>query len=356
MNRARAILMVATWLVVSAVASADIIKKTDGRQASGDLVAMSKLEVTIQVGDTKATVPVNEIESIRYSGEPSLLTPARTAVNLGRNEEAVEAMGNIDLTTVQRPEIKQDIQFYTALAKARIALAAADDEGIREAGTLMIGFVGNGSDNYHYLEACEVVGDLLVAFREHAKAQQYYHQLEQAPWPDYKMRAAVAVGRALLAERRSLSADGETEEAKKKLDGALASFENALAIQAEGPSAGRQRLAATLGKARCLAEAGQADEAVELVLDVIAKANPEEVQLHAQAYNTLGLAHLKAGRTKDALMAFLHVDILYFTSPSEHIEALENLIPLWKQVQKPQRADEAAKILSDRYKRSPRSE
>jgi tetratricopeptide (TPR) repeat protein len=221
----------------------------------------------------------------------------------------------------------------------------------------MIGFVGEGSNNYHYLEACEVVGDLLVAIRQHAKAQEYYQQLAQAPWPDYKMRAAVAVGRALLAEGRSLSADGETEEAKKKLDGALKSFEDALAVEAQGPSAGRQRLAATLGKARCLAEAGQADEAVKLVVDVIAKAtNPEEVQLHAQAYNTLGLAHREAGRTKDALMAFLHVDILYFASPSEHIEALENLIPLWKQVRKPQRADEAAKILSDRYKRSPRSE
>ena len=114
--------------------------------------------------------------------------------------------------------------------------------------------------------------------------------------------------------------------------------------------------AATLGKARCQAEAGQSDEAVALVEGVIAKANPEDVRLHAKAYNTLGLAHAKAGRTKDALLAFLHVDIIYFASPNEHIEALQNLVELWRQDQKPQRADEAAQILRDQYKRSPRSQ
>jgi tetratricopeptide (TPR) repeat protein len=369
MNRARAILVAATWLVVSGVASADFIRKTDGRQASGDVVEMSKLEVTVAVGGSRTQVPVNEIDSIRYSGEPSLLNPARIAVKAGQYEQAVEALEKIDLTTVQRAEIRQDIQFYTALAKARIALAADDDDQIPEAGRLMLTFVRDGSNNYHYLEACEVVGDLLVAIGEYAKAQEYYSQLEQAPWPDYKMRAAVAVGQAVLAEGRALSADAKSGLVEEKLDTALKSFEDALAIQAQGPSANRQRLAATLGKARCQAEkagmlpdgkkdekAKLVDEAVKLVEDVIVNANPEENQLLAQAYNTLGLAHLKAGRTKDALLAFLHVDILYFTSPSEHIEALENLVPLWKQVQQPRRAEEAAKILGERYKRSPRSE
>ena len=143
--------------------------------------------------------------------------------------------------------------------------------------------------------------------------------------------------------------------AEGKTDDALQCFQTVLDIEAAGESAGRQRLAATLGRARCLAEAGESDQAVKLVQDVVAKADPEEAKLYAQAYNALGLAHRKAGRTQDALLAYLRVDVLYFTSPNEHVEALENLVELWEQVQRPERADEATQILQERYGRSPRS-
>jgi hypothetical protein len=50
-------------------------------------------------------------------------------------------------------------------------------------------------------------------------------------------------------------------------------------------------------------------------------------------------------------LAFLHVDVLYFRASGEHIEALRNLVELWKEVEKPERAAEAAQILSERYNR-----
>jgi tetratricopeptide (TPR) repeat protein len=299
------------------------------------------LEVTLKQGAAQTTVPVNEIVKIQYSGEPSLLRSVRTAIDEGRYEDAVASLERIKPEDAKRPAIKQDLEFYQALAKAHIALAGSDDQAVVEAGKLMGAFVRRNTDSYHFLEGCRVLGDLYVAVGQYAAAQQYYAQLGKAPWPEYKMRAAVALGWALLAE-------GKSEQA-------LASFQSALDTRAQGALADAERLAATLGKARCQAEAGKSDEAVKLVEDVIARASPEKVELHAQAYNALGIAHAKAGRPQDALLAFLHVDLLYFKSRKDHIEALENLVELWPQVQKPERADEAVQKLQEQYKRSPRS-
>ncbi|NQT13947.1 MAG: hypothetical protein HQ582_14430 [Planctomycetes bacterium] len=340
MNRQSVILALVVSLAVSALARADTIKKADG-QTMGDVVEMTAEEVTIERSGVRTAVPVNEIETILYSDEPARLKTARLAIEAGRYEDAVTGLETIKLDEVKRAEVKQDVQFYAALAKARLALAGADEEAVVEAGRLMAAFVTANPKSFHYLEANEIVGDTLVAAGKYAPSREYYGRVAAAPWPDYKMRAGVATGRALLAE-------GKASEA-------LQSFQGVLDTQAQGESASRQHLAASLGKARCLAEAGTSDEAVKLIEDVITKASPEETRLHAQAYNALGLAHRKAKRSQDALLAFLHVDVLYFNSPKEHIEALENLVELWEEVQNPQRADKAAGILRDRYQRSPRS-
>lgn len=342
----RFIRVLALWLAMSAVpwsAAArafDVVKTTVGPSITGRVTKMSALEVTAEQGQMPKNVPINQIEVIYYDNEPTLLKTARTAVAAGRYEDALAAMEKIDPATVQRAEIMQDIEFYKALSAARMALAGRAD--VKQAGSQMAAFVNKNSGNYHYLEACEVVGDLLVADRQYTTAETFYGYLAKAPWPDYKMRAGLAVGRAQLA-------GGKPAEALK-------SFETVLAIEDPSATAGRYRVAATLGKARCLADAGQTDEAIKLVQEVIDRTDPEESKLLADAYNTLGVAYRKAGRPKDALLAFLHVDVLYFSSPAEHIEALQNLNELWMEVQKPARAADAARMLRDRYHVSPRNE
>lgn len=340
MFKRRLILAVAVWLSVSAAVRADSIVRSDG-QSTGDVVEMSAEEVTIELRGKRTKVPVNQIEMVRYSEEPARLNTARQAIKAGRYEDAVTGLETIKADEIKRAEVRQDIEFYTALALARIALAGTDSKALVEARQKMFDFAKNNRRSYHFFDACEVLGDLYVAGEEPQEARAFYNQLAQAPWPDYKMRAGVALGRALLAE-------GKPKEA-------LASFEEVLKTEAQGESAELQRLGATLGKARCLAEAGQSDEAVELVTGVIAAANAEEVQLHARAYNALGMAHRKAGRVQDALLAFLHVTELYFASPKEHIEALENLVELWNEVRQPERAEKARDLLWERYKRRPRS-
>ena len=66
----------------------------------------------------------------------------------------------------------------------------------------------------------------------------------------------------------------------------------------------------------------------------------------------LGNCYEKARQNKEALFAFLHVDVLYNTVPEVHAEALAHLVPLWKAVGQEERSREARETLLQRYANS----
>lgn len=311
--------------------------KTTKTTTSGEVVSTGPTAVTLEKSGETREIPVNEIESISFEGEPSEMSIVRIAVANGRYNDALEALNKIDTDSVDREPVEQDIAFYKAYCAAQLALSGNGE--IPAAGKQMAAFVANEKNSWHWLEANRLVGDLLVANGQYGPAQRYYEVLAKAPWPDYKMKAGVAIGRARLAE-------GKAQEA-------MQAFEDVLKLEADGDAAKMQHMAATLGKARAMAEAGQHEEAIKLVQDIIAKADPEAVELHARAYNTLGTALRKAGKPEDALLAFLHVDVLYFAVADAHAEALANLAELWNEVHKSERALQARQVLEQRYGNSP---
>jgi tetratricopeptide (TPR) repeat protein len=338
MNRCGAILAVSLWLAAGGVGRGDAIKTaTAPGPLRGEIKLMTPVEVELQLGAGTKKVSVNEIVYITYDSEPAGLKAGRTAVLAGRYEDALTVLAKVTAEEQKRPEIKQDVEFYTALCRAKLALGGSGD--VIAAGRLMDAFVKTHIGSYHWLQANELVGDLLVANGRHDQAEKYYAELGKAPWPDYQMRAGVAVGRARLAQKKTAEA--------------LQAFEGVLKNDTAGELPQRERLAATVGKARCQIANKQYDEAVKTVNDVIAKADPEQVELNARVYNALGTALKEAGRVKEALLAFLHVDVMYFTVPEEHAEALANLVELWEKDRKPERADRARRTLEERYKSSP---
>ena len=346
------------WLAACTAGWAfDTVKLKPKGTVVGTVKTMSPLEVVVKQGTLDKKVPVNEIDSIIYdtTTEPSSLNAARMVARRGRYQDALNVLNDkqkIDPAKVkERLEVEQDVAFFKALCTAKLALGGSG--AISDAGSAMFGFVKSHPGSYHYLEAREVLGDLLVAAGKYGDAEESYAYLAKAPWPDYKMRANVAIGRAQLAESRLAEAKESPDLATKKLAGAEKSFDTVLAIAAEGPLADFQRMAATLGKARCLAAKGQTEQAEKMVKDVIAKADAEYGELHSRAYNTLGTIQRKAGRTKDALLAFLHVEILYFAYPEQRAEALSNLEQLWTEVHRPERARKAREILDTYFKNSP---
>jgi tetratricopeptide (TPR) repeat protein len=312
---------------------ADRIRLTKGSSEAGEIQEMTPLEVTIARGSAGITkVPVNEISSIIFKGEPAQLTQARINAR-GGYQTAIERLGEIDRQAIDRDFVRQDVEFYEAYCTAKLALAG--NGSIADAGRLVGSFVRNHRQNYHYLEAVEVLGDLLVAAGRFDMAVAQYAELAKAPWTEFKVRSAVLVGRALAAQ-------GKHADAIRQFDSALADAGSA----AETKS---QRLAAILGKAVSLAETGGTDQAVKMIEEVIRDADPEDAALHALAYNALGRCYEQANRTKDALLAFLHVDVLYASQADAHAEALSRLAVLWESVGQEGRARDARQLLKERY-------
>jgi tetratricopeptide (TPR) repeat protein len=135
---------------------------------------------------------------------------------------------------------------------------------------------------------------------------------------------------------------------------ALAKFDGVLAASQDDARAREQKLLATLGRAVCLAGTGKADEGIALATKIIDENNSQEKPvLFAKAYNALGTCFLKAEKRQDALLAFLHVDLLFNQDPDAHAESLYHLSSLWKDMNKSERVLKARSLLESRYSGSP---
>jgi tetratricopeptide (TPR) repeat protein len=330
-----AALVVISGLAASSAAD-DTIRLRPTGTVKGTLSAMTPTEVSLDMAaGQKKQIAVNDIDAILFEGEPPEIKLVRSQIANGNFEQALTMLEKIDPAKVTRPEVKQDLMFYKALSRARLALAGSGD--VREAGSQMRTFVNANPTNYHFLPAAELLGDLFAAVGLLDRAYEQYAVVEKAPWPEYKMRAGVAKGRVLASQ--------------KKYPEALAAFDAVLKLSGGGKEAAEsQKLAAQLGKATCLAATGEPDAGIKLVQEVIDKAEPEDADLNARAYVTLGNCYRqKEGATKDALLAFLHVDLLYNRDREAHAEALWNLARLWNELGKPERALQATQLLKDHY-------
>ncbi len=299
---------------------------------------MTQTEITLNKGlPGNRPIAVNQIRSVVFDSEPSELSQARISAANGNYQKALDALEKIDIAAIRRDFIKQDIEFYKAFCAGKLAISGNGE--IVDAGRQLNSFVRAYPKNFHYLAATELMGDLLMADGRFEPAQKQYAELAKAPWPDYKIRAAVAAGRTLQAQNKHAEA--------------IAQFDSALSIADIGADAESQKLAATLAKAVSQSETGGVDQAVTSIESIIQSTDPQEKELHARAYNALGNCYEKAGKTKDALLAFLHVDVLYNTVPEAHAEALAHMVPLWEAIGQQERARESREQLQERYAGSP---
>ncbi len=342
MIRSTALPALVVLVVATSVARAQIldrVKTADGRSTRGTVVQMSATEVVVtDKADQDETISVNKIDVIVYASEPRLLTQARTRMGNQLFEDALIMLSKIDEKAVSRNFIKQDVQFYRALCQARLALGGRGKLSV--AGRAMHDFASDADnrDSYHYFEATRVLGELLATSGKHAKAIDYFGRLMEAPLPEYQMRGRVLSARALMAQR--------------KYQDAVRQFDQVLATTDEGDEAERRWMTARLDNAVCLAETEKADEGIQLINEVLPQVGLDERELRARAFRARGLCYLKKDQKKDALLDFLHVDLLYNSVPEIHAEVLFRLSKLWPALGKGQRAREAAKLLKERYPNS----
>jgi tetratricopeptide (TPR) repeat protein len=335
------VLVIAAWLTAASAGFALDSIKTKSGGVLGKIVSASPLKIEVEQtaapSAERKEIPVNQIEVIFYGEEPGTLKNVKNSILGERYEEASTALSKLKTDVISRKELREDVEFYTALCAAKLAIGGSGK--IADAGRLMIAFIKNYPESYHCFQACEMVGDLLAANRSYTQAEEYYAKVAKAPWPDYQMKAGVAIGRVFLAQ-------GKNSEA-------LIAFEKVLANQSEDALAKSQLLSAKLGKASVLTAMNKTDEAEKLIDSILSQTDPENSAVMARAYNVLGNALRKEGKNKEALMAFMRVDLLYSSVPDAHAEALYNLAELWDEFRKTDRAARARQTLEQQYKNSP---
>jgi tetratricopeptide (TPR) repeat protein len=319
----------------SAQTSVDRIRRHNGVD-SGKITAVTPLSVTIAKGSVESKIPSENIDSVTFAGEPQELASARNALQGGRPQEALDALAKLPADNARREEIAAEIDFCTAAAKAQLALAG---QGTAEAAALEVrGFMASHSKSFHIPQAIELLGDLQLAAGQYGNARAEYAKLAKAKSAYYLLKSAILVGGAWQAE-------GDHAKAQAEFDKVIASRE-------PGPLIEQLKLGATLEGAVNQAAAGQINEAAAAIGAIISKAEPEDDELQARAYNALGDCYLKSGDSRAALFAFLHVDLLYNQEADAHAKALSELAKLWKVVGRDSRAQEAAQQLAEKYANS----
>lgn len=336
--------VIATCLVTSPAWAqrSDQLAPMKGAPLLGIVTRMTPTEVTINVRGTDQKFSILDIKRLSFADDPRELTAARDFISDGQYESALDQLKKIAETTGLRDLVQQDIEFYIALCQARIALrGGGDKDAARQA---LLTFARNASQNFHFLESAELLGELSVSMGKFDDAARYYGFLaktaKESSWAEYELRVSVLEGRVF--------------EAQGKYPEALEKFSAVTDAAVETPEANREKNFARVGKAVALAETGKPDEGLKLIEEVIQKNDEKvETELFGRAYNAQGRCYQKLDNPKFAVLAYLHVDHLFSQHPDVHAEALYYLSKLWTAVNKADRAVAAHAQLTEQYAGSP---
>ncbi len=319
-------------LTASNATAADTIYQYDGSSPLlGDISGYTKTELTLKRGASDVKIPANEIERVRWEGEPPQLNIARNQEQNGNYAAALEEYKKAESSA--SPNLKKSLQYMTARATARSAKSnpAVLDNAIK----LLDDFVKANGDHFSYYPAMKLLGESYLAKKDYVAANSAFGTVERSPWKDYQMDAKNMKARVLLAQ-------GNTK-------GALAAFETVAKMDGKTPSELASKHAAQLGSAICLEKDGKPQDAIKVLDEIIKNVSSQQSSLLAEAYLKKGDCYQALGESKEALIAYLHVDVLFSSEPAVHAEALYNLSTLWGKVQKPERGAEARAVLQQQY-------
>lgn len=301
---------------------------------NGDFVAVSKNEIEIKTRQGNRKIATRDLVRLGFNGESNEVKTARQRMGDGQFKEAVLLLDRIDASTIKRPEQKANLAYLKAVAKARVALTGGGDKNAAAAD--LVTFVAENGESVHYYAACETLGELAFSMGRFDVADTYFEKVAEAPWKDYELRAKRLKAQALY--------NGE------KYDEAKAVYSEVASSPADDSDSRRQKTLAEVGLSVCTAQTGDVAMAIKQLQDIIKANDPQaDPELFGRAYNALGVSHLKAGSSEEALLAFLHVDLLFSRSPEAHAEALYYLNQLWTEVKKADRAILANSRLKQLY-------
>ena len=166
----------------------------------GIVKEITKEKVTLEINGVSQSFDVNQIVRLNFDAEPNELNNARNAIAQRKYDVAAGELKKLDGKPQKDRDVAADIAFYKAYCQAKLALTAGGDKAAASA--KMLDWAKANANNFHFYESAELLGDLAVASGQSADATRYYGTLSAAPWPDYQLKGNIAVGKALMAEKK----------------------------------------------------------------------------------------------------------------------------------------------------------
>ncbi|MDD3587234.1 MAG: hypothetical protein PHQ75_08620 [Thermoguttaceae bacterium] len=285
-------------------------------------------------------ISANRIVWTQFEKEPINLTTARTLMQTSRYDEVIAKLNEIPAgeRSSATPLVLADWEYLLASATAGSALARKNHDDLITAGRMLREYTKTYSDSWQMTGANELIVEILLALDKPGNAREFFDFLAARPWADVKLKAMNSSAAVSLME--------------KKYDESLKAYDAVIAFSAEDSTlVRREKMLAQAGRNRVLIAQGKYDDAIAAIQKLIASTPATESDdVMARLYNTLGEACVAGGKVKQAILAYLHTDLLYSTSRVEHVAALRALYRLWKQDFREDRAAEVLKILRNEYK------
>ena len=298
----------------------------------GDIQSETTTEVVVKLGSTTTKIPTEEIVSIKYANQPPSMVMAETSESQGAMAKAIDLYKKATTEASGKPLIEQAAQFKAADLTAELALA--DPSKNAEAVTALADFVRAHPTSRHVASANESLARLQLQKADYAGIETTLASLSKLPG---------GADRAAVFRARVLEKKGDHTGAIAELDRLIKA----------GPDGSTRQRDAKLARAESLVQLKKYADAETEVRGVIKSLPPEDTSAMSAAYNTLGDALRAAGRPKDALIAYLHTDVLYSKDKEQHPRALASIVPLWRELKRDDRADEVLARLKQEYPQSP---
>jgi tetratricopeptide (TPR) repeat protein len=333
--------LVAVLFPLSFAWSADIVfRKGTTTRIGGEFKSQTKEELVLMSGPgnkKEEKIPANEVLRVEWDGEPASMKLARSAEERGNLQDALTKYQEV-ASEVQAAQanLKTDLEFL--LARVTAKMAKGDPAKVDEAVQKLDAYRTAHANSFRHYDVLLLLGETYLAKGDYANAEPAFKELEQAPWDDYKMASRIAQGRLALR--------------KNDVAAAESLFKTVADQPAKTDAEKARQYEARLGVATCLQRQSKFQEAARELDEIIKLAPATDIKTMGEAYLRKGDNLLAAGEKKAALLAYLHVDVLFSAEKDLHAEALYHLSTLWNEANQPGRAADARVKLSADYPNS----
>jgi tetratricopeptide (TPR) repeat protein len=301
-----------------AVVGQDKVERRD-RKADKSIIVTGKIidesiaGMKLKVGGVKdEVIPAADIQRVYYDDMPPTLKQSYYTLFVAEETEKNFAKLLKDYTDFNakalvsndvKPPVKRYLEFRVAML--RVAAGDANAQGALETFTIA------HKASWEYAFAARALARLLLEKEDYQNATKLLSELSANTLVPAEIKQEAE---SLLID--AMFQDGKTVEVQAKLAAAIADTKT--------PPAQRDRYKVYLIGAEAKAGDGKLEDTVKKLEKVIAEnADPS---IRAVAYNIMGDIYREKKMPRDAMWAYLWVDVVYSQDKGEHLKAMTRLL------------------------------